>query len=253
MTAPGSGEEGARPPLDGDDLDEAGDVSLGELLREARRQRAITLADVERDTRISAAYIEALEAERFDVLPAPVYARGFLRSYARYLGLDVDATLALMPGDLPRPPDLEPSAGLMRGPSSSLPALPSLNSPAFVAVLAIALLVALAFFALPRLRDGDDAPATPSPAAETAATATATAPAPAATVPPFEVGETPNFIGVDRDEATELLTQLRLSFVVIEVPTNEAPAGRVFGQSPQPGATIEAGDDVTLIVSGGPP
>ena len=71
MTAPGSGDEGARPPLDGDgrddldgfdDGDEAGDVSLGELLREARRQRAITLADVERDTRINAAYIEALES-----------------------------------------------------------------------------------------------------------------------------------------------------------------------------------------------
>ena len=85
MTAPGSGEEGSRPPPDGDDLDEVDDVSLGELLREARRQRAITLADVERDTRINATYIGALEAERFDVLPAPVYARGFLRSYARYL------------------------------------------------------------------------------------------------------------------------------------------------------------------------
>ncbi len=263
MTGPGSGEEGARPPSDGDDLDEVDDVSLGELLREARRQRAITLADVERDTRINAAYIEALEAERYDVLPAPVYARGFLRSYAKYLGLDPDATLAMMPRDLPRPPDLEPSSGLMRGPSSSLPALPALSSRAFVALLAVALLVALAFFALSRLRGDDDA-LPPPPTAETDAAATAfstatetatagTEPAPAGTVPPFEVGETPNFIGVARDEATELLTQLGLSFVVIEVQTNEAPAGRVFGQSPQPGATIEAGGDVTLIVSSGPP
>ena len=262
MTASGSGDEGPRPPLDGDDLDEGGDVSLGELLREARRQRAITLADVERDTRINAAYIEALEAERFDVLPAPVYARGFLRSYAKYLGLDVDGTMALMPRDLPRPPDLEPSSGLMRGPSSSLPALPSLNPRAFIVVLAGALLVVIAFFVLPRLRGGDDVPA-PSPTVETGTGATETAtgtgapggtePPLAGTVPPFEVGETPDFIGVAGGEATELLTRLGLSFVVIEVPTNEAPAGQVFGQSPQPGAAIGAGGDVTLIVSSGPP
>jgi hypothetical protein len=61
---------------------------IGSSLREARSRRGLELAQVERDTRIRARYLSALEEERFDVLPAPAYARGFLRTYAEYLGLD---------------------------------------------------------------------------------------------------------------------------------------------------------------------
>src|SRR5262249_29615411 len=46
--------------------------------------------DVERDTRIRTRYLEALEEERFDRIPGLVYAKGFLRTYADYLGLDAD-------------------------------------------------------------------------------------------------------------------------------------------------------------------
>src|SRR3989337_3628781 len=65
---------------------------LGETLRRARLTRGITFEDAERMTRIPRKYLEALETENFGILPAPVFARGFLRSYAGYLGLD--------PGDL---------------------------------------------------------------------------------------------------------------------------------------------------------
>lgn len=61
---------------------------LGSSLREARERGDLELSRVERDTRIRAKYLTALEDERFDRLPAPVYARAFLRSYAAYLGLD---------------------------------------------------------------------------------------------------------------------------------------------------------------------
>lgn len=61
---------------------------LGSSLREARERGDLELSRVERDTRIRAKYLTALEEERFDRLPAPVYARAFLRSYAAYLGLD---------------------------------------------------------------------------------------------------------------------------------------------------------------------
>lgn len=109
--------------------------AVGTWLREMREYRGLTLAEVSNDTRIGVVYLEALEAERWDVLPAPVYARGFLRSYARYLDIDPDAAVAMIPSDLPRPPGLDPAPGLRRRPQPSpkmrlsLPALalPSLR------------------------------------------------------------------------------------------------------------------------------
>ncbi len=70
---------------------------LGSLLTRAREARGLTLEDAERDTRISRRYLAALEAEQFEVIPAPVYARGFLRSYSQYLGLDPQEMLAMFP------------------------------------------------------------------------------------------------------------------------------------------------------------
>jgi transcriptional regulator with XRE-family HTH domain len=62
--------------------------AVGPLLTEARLRRGLSLSDVERQTRIPRRYLQALEADDFNILPAPVYARGFLRNYARFLGLD---------------------------------------------------------------------------------------------------------------------------------------------------------------------
>jgi cytoskeleton protein RodZ len=61
---------------------------IGSSLREARERQELELSQVERDTRIRTRYLQALEDERFDRLPAPAYAKGFLRTYADYLGLD---------------------------------------------------------------------------------------------------------------------------------------------------------------------
>lgn len=61
---------------------------LGSSLREARVRRNLNLVEVEQATKIRSKYISALEGEDFDVLPGAVYTRGFLRTYALYLGLD---------------------------------------------------------------------------------------------------------------------------------------------------------------------
>lgn len=61
---------------------------LGNNLREARQRRRIDLVVAEQDTKIRSKYLAALESEDFDVLPGPVFVRGFLRTYSRYLGLD---------------------------------------------------------------------------------------------------------------------------------------------------------------------
>jgi cytoskeleton protein RodZ len=72
---------------------------LGEWLVRAREARGLTLEDAERDTRISRRYLQALETGDLDVIPAPVYARGFLRSYAQYLGLSPQEAMERYPRD----------------------------------------------------------------------------------------------------------------------------------------------------------
>jgi cytoskeleton protein RodZ len=61
---------------------------IGTSLREARLRQGIDLPRVEADTKIRAKYLRALEDEKFEVLPAETYVKGFLRTYAEYLGLD---------------------------------------------------------------------------------------------------------------------------------------------------------------------
>jgi len=69
--------------------------TLGETLRQARLDKGVSLADAARDTRIRRAYLEALETEDQAALPAAVYTRGFLRTYAEYLGLNPQAMVDL--------------------------------------------------------------------------------------------------------------------------------------------------------------
>lgn len=61
---------------------------IGSSLRDARVRQGLDFPELEQLTRIRPKYLRALEDERFDVLPAPTYVRGFLRSYASALGLD---------------------------------------------------------------------------------------------------------------------------------------------------------------------
>ena len=61
---------------------------IGNSLREARVRQKLDFAEAERATKIRGKYLRALEDEQFDVLPAETYVKGFLRTYADYLGLD---------------------------------------------------------------------------------------------------------------------------------------------------------------------
>jgi cytoskeleton protein RodZ len=69
-------------------------TEFGQLLRQAREEKGVSLAQVERATRIRRDYLEALEAHEFSHLPATTYARGIVRNYAAYLGLDPSEMLA---------------------------------------------------------------------------------------------------------------------------------------------------------------
>ena len=65
-----------------------GTLTLGENLKKLRADKRISLGEVARATKIQAAYLECLEEGDYDGLPADVYVRGFLRSYADFLGVD---------------------------------------------------------------------------------------------------------------------------------------------------------------------
>ncbi|MCB9978277.1 MAG: helix-turn-helix domain-containing protein [Rhodospirillales bacterium] len=69
------------------------DLSVGEVLRRNRLFYEKSIHDVESVLRIRASYLEALERGEFHRLPGRVYAIGFVRSYAEYLGLDPDAMI----------------------------------------------------------------------------------------------------------------------------------------------------------------
>jgi cytoskeleton protein RodZ len=66
---------------------------IGSTLREARVRRKLTLQQAEEETKVRVKYIQAMENEDFDVMPSPAYVKGFLRTYATYLGLDHEIIL----------------------------------------------------------------------------------------------------------------------------------------------------------------
>lgn len=62
--------------------------AIGDSLREARTRRGLSSADVQKGIRIRERYLTALEEERWELLPGEAYTKGFLRTYAEFLGLD---------------------------------------------------------------------------------------------------------------------------------------------------------------------
>jgi Helix-turn-helix domain/RodZ C-terminal domain len=83
---------------------------IGSSLREARERRGLSHAQIERDTRIRTRYLRALEDESFELIPGRVYAKGFLRAYADYLGLDGQQFVDEFSSRVPE--EEEPDAGV---------------------------------------------------------------------------------------------------------------------------------------------
>ncbi|AKT42301.1 helix-turn-helix domain-containing protein [Chondromyces crocatus] len=68
--------------------------SIGRYLRRTREARAMSVEEVSRATRIPVISIERIEADHFDDLPGEVFVRGFLKAYARAVGLAMEDVLA---------------------------------------------------------------------------------------------------------------------------------------------------------------
>src|SRR6202795_1239531 len=68
--------------------------SFGDRLKKKREQRSISLDDIALSTKIGTRMLRALEEEKFEQLPGGIFNKGFVRAYARHVGLDEEQTLS---------------------------------------------------------------------------------------------------------------------------------------------------------------
>src|SRR4249919_4007221 len=135
---------------------------IGGSLREARLKRNLTPADVQKAIRIRDRYLQALEEERWELLPGDAYVKGFLRTYADYLGLDGNLYVEEYNSRLARPaePQFVP-AGLAR-PGGRAGGVGFLRPLIVIAVIVaiVAIVAGLAAWRLSSSNGGQSAPPT---------------------------------------------------------------------------------------------
>ncbi len=217
---------------------------LGETLRRARLSKNVTFEDAERVTRIRREYLEALEREEFTKLPAPVYARGFLRSYAGYLGLDPGELMPFFPVGHVDEPRLDPL------PEVSEPRTWNMSGVLAICVVGFLILVVVALYSVGR-EDTSTSFTTPQAGSSQETSpdvivpgepgANAGAAGPAAAVP--------DLTGQSLDDAIAIVEETGASYVIVGVREGDVPVGQIVDHEPDPGTPVGPGDVVTLFVS----
>ena len=220
---------------------------LGNALVEARKARGLTLRDVERDTRISTKYLQALEDGHLDVLPAPVYARAFMRTYAQYLGLDASQFVQQLPGARPEP-ELPPLPDVHREAGTQLVSASWMIAGVVVVVL---LLVGVVMF-WDRGSGGSESPVTvqdqvPGNGDQGGGPPNIPVDEPGELV--IEDGVTPDLVAQHLLVAITALTDAGMPYVVVEVENAAVPSGIIFNQSPLPGTPLDDDTVVTILAS----
>src|SRR5437762_10502690 len=97
----------------------SGTSSLGTYLRDLRARRGLSLDELARLTRVASRYIEALEADTFGALPAPVFTRGYIRAYCQALHEAVGEAIALYPSQSVRTPSVATHIRQVAAPQTS--------------------------------------------------------------------------------------------------------------------------------------
>ena len=234
-------------------------------LSQARLARGLTLEDAEHSTRISRRFLVALEEHDYSVFPAPIYARGFLRTYCRYLGVDPDEQLSELP-----------AGWAASTPTTHLPPVShgpwTLNFKYVVAGAVLAAIVGLGLFLsrggqdLGALQDaaGPGGGAKPAPDAtfhrmrprrrpqrrsNPSAQPTLTVVNQGRALDPGLPGTLPDFANVDIDEATSFLSRQGITYLRIDTASANNRAGLVISQSPAAGTSTSGLAQVTLTVS----
>ncbi len=233
----------------------------GEALRKARNADGYTLEDAERETRIAQRYLIALEEEDTAALPAPVYTRGFLRAYARLLGLDPEAILKQFPLANRTDPA---SASALIFPEPPPTRLNRRLASIAIGLATVAILTTTAVYGLAATGD-TTAPTTsqeagqqpsdsgqgriiPISGPESSATPR-TVDAPGSGV--ARTGDMPDFLGIDRAAALAQLKDMGVPYLVVETYSEKVQAGKVLQQTPRPGVPLDSKTSITLVVSKG--
>lgn len=124
-------------------------LTLGEKLKKLRSDARLSLTEISKATRIQVKYLEYLENGEYKKLPADVYVRGFLRSYARYLNIDEQAFVKLYERECNIQKNLG-HEGLERQPSKNFSTSSLVITPKSVIGVMMALSIFGAFFYLYR-------------------------------------------------------------------------------------------------------
>jgi cytoskeletal protein RodZ len=211
---------------------------LGETLQRARTAKGITIEDAERVTRIPRKYLEALELENFGILPAPVYARGFLRSYAGYLGLEPKELLPWFPVGHVEEPALDPL------PEVSEPRTWNLNGLIAMGVVGALILIVVALYTF-----GHEEPSSADFASgrqQDSKVITGGGTEPQGDVP---LTNLPELVGQTEQEAVSIIQTAGATAIIARETRMDVPAGQVVDQDPAPGTNIGADTLVTITVA----
>src|SRR5471032_1479514 len=120
--------------------------ALGEEFRSAREARSLSLSDVAERLHIRSVYLAAIEDEEWSVIGAPVYVRGFMRTYARFLGLDPEAAVARFAATVPPGTPAASAPRPATASNASEKRTAERASPSLAAILSIIVAVAVVLF-----------------------------------------------------------------------------------------------------------
>jgi beta-lactam-binding protein with PASTA domain len=226
------------------------DKSVGAVLRAAREAKGITLGKAETATRIRQKYLAALEENRVDDLPEPVFVKGFLRNYALFLELDPDQILDQYRAEhnLQRQAaDVQPEIEPIRTPSRLSPALLTLGL-----ALAVFLLVAYYLYqqyaAPPALPTPTLVLVIPTPTPTPAATVLATR----VPTPVQQDVSVPDVSGMALTEADDALQKAGLRLEVLDRQFSDTSAANVvLSQTVKPLTKVRQGSVIGVTLSRG--
>lgn len=149
--------------------------TVGETLAAERRRQGKTLADVEAGTKIMGRMLDAIEHGRYDELPSPVYVKGYLQSYAKFLGMDEKPVLEAYKKEVSL---ADTTTERMRLPDRAVvqhrDQIHSVPLRTWLYVVGAVVVLGLVLWAISGLTGGDDVPTTIPPTTTSTPETTAT-------------------------------------------------------------------------------
>jgi len=167
--------------------------AFGDRLRREREMRGITLDEITESTKISRRHLEALEGEHFDQLPGGVFNKGFVRAYARFLGIDGDQAVAdysAASNEQPEPEDKFPLE-IHQEPNRDLNPRRSYLPLVFAIAALVGVLVGYAFWVKSKPHTNESAAGSTQPTPSAAATVAPPVTVPASTPAPAQQSVSP--------------------------------------------------------------